>query len=117
MLISIANAAEDAAIEAATDAAVEAPGGFEQFLVSFGPLIALIFLFYLLLIRPQQRRMKDHHEMLTKLKKGDKVITGGGLIGTVAAVPPEDKDEVLVEIADGVKIMAVRSMLVDKKED
>ena len=113
MLISIAQAAEDAIISGEADA----PGGFEQFLVSFGPLIALVFLFYFLLIRPQQRRMKEHHLMLGQLKKGDEVITGGGFVGKVVAPPPEDKDEVIVEIADGVKVTAVRSMLVGKKPD
>lgn len=70
-------------------------------LASFVPLILIMVIFYFLLIRPQQKRMKDHQNMIASLKKGDKIITGGGIYGTITDV----KDGfVRVEIADGVRI-------------
>lgn len=69
------------------------------------PFAIMILIFYFLLIRPQQRQEKERQEMLSRLKKGDVVITSGGLIGTIAAV--QDK-EVHVELADKVKVRVAR---------
>lgn len=74
------------------------------------PLIAIFVIFYFLLIRPQQKRMKQHRAMIEGAKKGDQVVTGGGLIGKVTKV--EDQ-YVEVEIAPNVKVKAVKSTLSD----
>lgn len=75
---------------------------------SLAPLIIIMLIFYFLLIRPQQKRLKDHKKMVSELKKGDQVVTGGGLIGTIADV----KDDIIrVEIADGVKVKVKRDTI------
>ncbi len=80
-------------------------GGLEAFL----PLILIFVVFYFLLIRPQQKKMKDHKSMLGALRRGDKVVTGGGIIGTVTKVI--DDNEISVEIADGIKVRVQRSLI------
>lgn len=85
-------------------------GGFD--VMAFLPLVLIFVVFYFLLIRPQQKRVKEHKEMLSKVRRNDVVVTNGGLIGTVTKVV-EEKDEIVVEIADGVKVRVVRSMLSD----
>ncbi len=78
---------------------------------AFFPIILIFVVFYFLLIRPQQRKVKHHREMLGLVKRGDRVITGGGIIGTVTRI--KDNDELVVEIADGVKISVLRGTLSD----
>lgn len=80
----------------------------EQMFVQLLPFIAIIGVMYLLLIRPQQKRMKEHKEMVEGLKRGDEVVTQGGLIGKVAKVADE---EITIELADGVKVRAVRQTI------
>jgi preprotein translocase subunit YajC len=87
--------------------AQDAAAGGAGLLVQILPLILIFAIFYFLLIRPQQKKMKEHREMLGALKRGDRVITGGGIIGTISKVR-EDSDEMEVEIAQGVKITVVR---------
>ena len=77
-------------------------GGMLQLL----PLVLIFVVFYFLLIRPQQKKMKAHRTMVDALKRGDKVVTGGGLLGTVTKAP--DGGEVQVEIADGVRVKVMR---------
>ena len=77
-------------------------------LVTFLPLIAIFAIFYFLMIRPQQRKMKLHREMVSNLRRGDKVVTAGGFIGTVAKV---HDDELEVEIAKDVKVRVVRGTI------
>src|SRR5262252_2056167 len=85
-------------------------GIFDQnALVQFLPLILIFVVFYFLLIRPQQRKAKDHKTMLDALRRGDRVVTGGGIIGTVARV--ENPEEVTVDIADGVRVRVLRSTI------
>jgi len=79
-------------------------------LLQFLPLIALVVLFYFLMIRPQQRRMKQHQAMLGALKRGDTVVLSSGMIGKIVRV--EDK-EVGVEIATGVTVKVVKGMISD----
>jgi preprotein translocase subunit YajC len=74
------------------------------------PLILIFAVFYFLLIRPQQKKMKEHREMLQKLKRNDKVITGGGIVGTISKVR-DDSDEIEVEIAQGVRITVLRGTI------
>ena len=67
-------------------------------LMSLAPLILIFVVFYFILIRPQQRKAREHREMLGVLQRGDRVVTGGGMFGTVIRVTPES-DEVIVEIS------------------
>ena len=72
----------------------------------FIPLILIFVIFYFFLIRPQQRKVKEHKAMVENLKKGDKVVTSGGIVGTISRVI--DNDKVEVEIADNVTVEVVR---------
>ena len=74
--------------------------------MQFIPLAAIMLIFYFLLIRPQQTQMKERKKMLEAVKAGDKVLTNGGIIGTIAAIRAEELE---IEIAKGVKITLVRS--------
>src|SRR5438128_5214238 len=78
-------------------------------LIQFLPLVLIFVVFYFLLIRPQQRKAKDHRTMLDALRRGDRVVTGGGIIGTVARV--DNPEEATVDIADGVSVRALRSTI------
>ena len=73
----------------------------------FIPLILIFVIFYFFLIRPQQKKVKDHKKMVESLKRGDQVITSGGIIGTVERVMDNDRAE--VTIGDGTKVEIVRS--------
>ncbi|MFP6744178.1 MAG: preprotein translocase subunit YajC [Alphaproteobacteria bacterium] len=89
-------------------AAVASPGGgIEMFL----PFVLIIVIFYFLLWRPQQKKMKRHKEMLGALKRGDRVVTGGGIIGRIARV--ESDDELIVEIAPEVRVRVARGTVSD----
>ena len=77
-------------------------GGFEMFL----PFILIIVIFYFLLWRPQQKKMKMHRTMLGDLKRGDRVLTGGGIYGRIARL--EGDDELIVEIAPEVRVRVAR---------
>lgn len=88
-------------------AANGAPAG--DMLTSFLPLILIFVVFYFLLIRPQQKRMKQHKEMLGQLRRGDRVVTSGGIIGTVNKLVSDT--EVVLEIADNVKVRVVRATI------
>lgn len=92
----------------------EAPSASELIMQNLMIVGVLVFLFWILLILPQQRRFKEHNKMLSELKKGDKVVTGGGLIGTVEKVM-EDKDEILINLGD-VKVTALRSTIHQKDD-
>ena len=87
-------------------------GIFDQnALVQFLPLILIFVVFYFLLIRPQQRKAKDQKAMLGALRRGDRVVTGGGIIGTVARVDSPEAEEVVVEIAENVRVRVLRSTI------
>ena len=94
-----------------TSAFAQVPGGAGQgFGDMFGmilPLLAIMVVFWFLLIRPQQKKMKDHQEVLGKIQRGDTVVTSGGLIGKVTKVV--DDGELQVEIGDNVKVRMLRS--------
>ena len=87
--------------------------GFAQFI----PLILIFVIFYFFLIRPQQKRVKDHKIMVDSLKRGDEVITSGGIIGTIERVMEDDRIEVL--ISDNTKVQIIRSTITSllKKEE
>ena len=78
-------------------------------LIQFLPLVLIFVVFYFLLIRPQQRKAKDQKAMLDALRRGDRVVTGGGIIGTVARV--DNPEEVIVDIADGVRVRVLRGTI------
>jgi preprotein translocase subunit YajC len=88
-----------------------ASGGSLEALQQFLPLILIFVVFYFLLIRPQQKRMKQHKEMLGQLRRGDRVVTAGGIVGTVNKILSDT--ELSVEIAEGVKVRVVRSTLTE----
>ena len=83
-------------------AAGDGGGGMLQLL----PLVLIFVVFYFLLIRPQQKKAKTHRTMVDTLSRGDKVITGGGLLGTVTKAP--EGNEIQVEIAEGVRVKVMR---------
>ena len=73
----------------------------------FIPLILIFVIFYFFLIRPQQKKVKEHKIMVANLKRGDKVVTSGGIVGTVERVMENDKAE--IEISEDVKVEIVKS--------
>ncbi len=80
-------------------------GGIEGLM----PFVLIAVVFYFLLIRPQQKRQKDHKGMVANLRRGDRVVTAGGIIGTVSKVPSDA--ELVVEIAEGVKVKIARGTI------
>ena len=96
--------------------AAGASGG-QGLLVQLLPLVLIFVVFYFLLIRPQQKRVKDHKAMVESLKRGDEVITSGGIIGIVDRVMEDDRIEVI--IGEGTKVQIIRSTITSllKKEE
>jgi len=93
----------------ATPAYAQAAGGAGSAFTSFIPLILIFAIMYFLLIRPQQKKLKEHKEMVQALRRGDQVVTQGGVIGKVTKV--KDGEEVEVEIAEGVKVRVVQATI------
>jgi preprotein translocase subunit YajC len=85
-----------------------APSGTAELLMNALPWVAIFVIFYLLMIRPQQRRVKELQASIAAVKKGDEVITGGGIRGRVTKVTDEDAE---VEIANGVKVRVIKSTI------
>ncbi|MEO0412042.1 MAG: preprotein translocase subunit YajC [Pseudomonadota bacterium] len=86
-------------------------GGMSAILASPITMIVLMFIiFYFLLIRPQQKRLKDHQAMIGGIRRGDVVVTAGGLIGKVSKVNDDDLD---IDLSDGVRVKAVKSTISD----
>ncbi len=79
-------------------------------IASFMPLILIFVIFYFLLIRPQQKRAKEHKALLESIKRGDEILTGGGIIGKVIKA---DQTELIVEISTKVNIKVLRSTVAD----
>ena len=79
--------------------------GFQDFI----PLILIFAIMYFLLIRPQQKKVKQHQNMVASLRRGDQVVTQGGLIGKVTKV--KEENEIEVEVADGVKVRVVQNTI------
>lgn len=123
MLISSAWAASEPASQTTAMTAVPgkagpaagAPSAAEAFAMNMGLVALLVVMFYLLLIRPQQKRFKEHASMLSKLDKGSKIVTQGGLVGVI------DKDvsehEVLVDFGNGMKMTVMRTAIMGRYED
>jgi preprotein translocase subunit YajC len=83
----------------------------DPFVSTLVPLVLLFGIFYFLLIRPQQQRVKAHQQMVAAVRRGDTVVTAGGLIGKVAKV--KDDGELMVEIADNVQVRVLKGTLTE----
>ena len=79
-------------------------------IVNFAPFVAIFVLFYFLMIRPQQKRMKEHRAMIEAVKRGDTVVMSNGMIGKVTRV---ENEEAMVEIAQGVNVRVVKAMITE----
>jgi len=86
-------------------------GGEGGMLMSLLPFVLIFVIMYFLILRPQQKRVKSHQEMVKNVRRGDMVVTNGGLIGKVTKVI--DDEQIEIEIADDVRIRQVRSMVTD----
>lgn len=89
--------------------AQSAGGGGENILITIFPFIVVFAIIYFLIIRPQQKRVKEHQEMVNNVRRGDSVVTAGGIIGKVTRVGEED--EIQVEIAEGVRVRVMKGTL------
>lgn len=88
-----------------------AGGGGSDMLVSLLPFILIFVIMYFLILRPQQKRAKQHQEMVKNMRRGDSVVTSGGLFGKITKVV--DENEIEVEVADGVRVRQMRSMIAE----
>ncbi len=91
----------------ATPAYAQAAGGAGGAFASFIPLILIFAIMYFLLIRPQQKKLKEHQAMVESLRRGDQIVTQGGVVGKVTKVLEDNKVE--VEIAQGVKVQVIKT--------
>jgi len=94
-----------------TPAYAQTAGGGGEILMSILPFLLIFVIMYFLIIRPQRTQMKKRAEMLANVRRGDQVVTGGGMVAKVTKVI--DDAELEVEIADGVKVRLVRSLIAD----
>ncbi len=99
----------------AQDAAAGAPPASEMFFMNFLLIGVLILLMYVLMIRPQQRRIREHRDMLGSLKKGERVVTSGGLVGSID--DNSSDNEVVLDIGDKNKVIVLRSAISGRYED
>ena len=86
-------------------------GGDGSMLMSLLPFVLIFVIMYFLILRPQQKRVKTHQEMVKNVRRGDTVVTTGGLVGKITKVV--DDDQIEVEIADGVRVRQLRQMISD----
>lgn len=94
-----------------TPAYAQAAGGAAANpIVQFLPLVLIFVIMYFLMIRPQQKKLKDHRAMVEALRRGDQVVTQGGIIGKISRVK-EGEQDVEVEIAEGVKVRVVKATI------
>lgn len=86
-------------------------GGSSDFLIQLMPILLMFVIFYMLLLRPQQQRAKAHREMVANIRRGDVVVTSGGIIGKVTKV--KDDGEIEVEIADNTRVRVIRGTVAE----
>ena len=110
MLIDSALAAGDAAGEAG-----KTPAAGETFMLNMGLILIMVVLFYILLIRPQKQRYREHANMLSNLKKGDKVVTQGGIVATIHKI--RDNGELVVDLGDNMRVTLLRNSVASKYEE
>lgn len=97
--------------QSTTTPAAPGTGGISDILIQFAPILILVVIFWFLIFRPQQKRAKAQQEMLSKISRGDTIVTTGGIVGKVTkAVDGEDLE---VEIAQGTRVKIVRGMVTD----
>jgi preprotein translocase subunit YajC len=89
----------------------QAPGGGGDFMFQLMPIVLMFVIFYFLLLRPQQQRAKQHREMVANIRRGDTVVTSGGIIGKVTKV--KDDGEIEVEIAENTRVRVIKSTVAD----
>ncbi|MCZ7656694.1 MAG: preprotein translocase subunit YajC [Xanthobacteraceae bacterium] len=94
-----------------TPAYAQGTGGGSDMLFSLLPFILIFVIMYFLILRPQQKRVKQHQEMVKNLRRGDTVITSGGLIGKVTKLV--DDEHIEVELTEGVRVRQMRQMISD----
>lgn len=104
------------AIASTGTAATTGGGAGEAFMLNMLMILILVILFYVLLIMPQQKRFKKHREMMNSLRKGDKVLTAGGFIGTIDKAS-EGEQEVVIDLGNKVKVTALRSTIQNVMDD
>ena len=95
-------------IETATIATAAGGGGAGFLLMQIAPFLLIIVVFYFLLIRPQQQRVKKHQEMINNLRRGDEVLTQGGIVGKITKIADS---EATVEIAEGVRVKVMKQTI------
>jgi preprotein translocase subunit YajC len=100
-----------AALAQSTGAPAAGAGGMGEILIQFAPILLLVVIFWLLIFRPQQKRLKSQQAMLSAVSRGDTVVTSGGIVGKVTKVV--DGEDLEVEIAQGTRVKLVRSMITD----
>lgn len=86
-------------------------GGSSDMLLSLMPFILIFVIMYFLILRPQQKRVKQHQEMVTALRRGDTVVTSGGLVGKITKIV--DDHEVELQLADGLRVRQMRQMVAE----
>jgi preprotein translocase subunit YajC len=94
-----------------TPAYAQSVGGDGGMLMSLLPFILIFVIMYFLILRPQQKRVKQHQEMVKNVRRGDTVVTSGGLVGKVTKVI--DEEQIEVEVADGVRARQMRQMIAE----
>ena len=92
-----------------TPAYAQSMGGTPDIFISVLPFVLIFVVMYFLIIRPQQRRVKEHQELVRNVRRGDTIVTTGGIVGKVTKAT--DDPEIEVEIADGVRVKLVRTMI------
>ncbi len=88
----------------------DADGGMMGMVMQLAPFLLIFVLFYFLMIRPQQKRMKEHQTMIANIKRGDSVVLSNGMVGKVTRV---EEAEAMVEISQGVAVVVVKSMIAE----
>lgn len=99
-------------LSAASDVAASTGGPFETFVAAITPLLIIFLIFYFFLVRPQQKRIGEYQKMMAGLRRGDRIVTTGGIIGTVSKVDDKSPD-VMLEIADGVVVRVQRTAIAE----
>ena len=95
-----------------TPAYAQGSGGTNDMIMSLLPFVGIFVIMYFLILRPQQKRAKEHQEMVKNVRRGDTVVTSGGLVAKVTKVL-DTEDQIEIEIADGVRVRQLRSMVTD----
>jgi preprotein translocase subunit YajC len=95
-----------------TPAYAQMPGGSDPFTGLLIPMLAMVLIFYFLVIRPQQQRAKQHRELVNQVRRGDTVITSGGFIGKVTKAT-DGSDEIEVDLSDTMRVRVLKSTLID----